>query len=128
MLNKLVRMKHLILIVFAALLLTLWTLALIFGNGEDKVMVLVLSLAIPFMIYGFVRLMYKIVSVNASFKALRFFYYFFLACGLLGMAMMVVEFITRFPNGLSPTLGACEAMIIATLDCAKKTIEAENKK
>ena len=36
--------------------------------------------------------------------------------------MMFVEFISGFPNGLSPTLGACGALIIATLDSAKKSI------
>ena len=72
--------------------------------------------------------MYKIVSINASLKVMCFFYYFFLVGGLLGTAMMLVEFISGFPNGLSPTLGACGAMIIATLDSAKKTIEFESKK
>ena len=71
--------------------------------------------------------MYKVVGINASFKAMRFFYYFFLVGGLLGTVMMLVEFIGEFPNGLSPTLGACGAMIIATLDSAKKTFENADK-
>ena len=128
MLNKVIQKKNLILIIYAIVLLVFWTLALIFGNAENKVMVLVLSLIIPFVIYGFVRLMYKIVSINASLKVMCFFYYFFLVGGLLGTAMMFVEFIGGFPNGLSPTLGACGALIIATLDSAKKTIEFESKK
>ena len=127
MLNKVVQKKNLILIIYAIVLLVFWTLALIFGNAENKVMVLVLSLIIPFVIYGFVRLMYKIVSINASLKVMCFFYYFFLVGGLLGTAMMFVEFITGFPNGLSPTLGACGALIIATLDSAKKNIEIETE-
>ena len=127
MINKLIQKKNLILITYAAVLLAFWTLGLIFGNGEDKLMVLILSLVITFVIYGFVRLMYKVISINASFKAMRFFYYFFLAGGLLGTVMMLVEFISRFPNGLSPTLGACGAMIIATLDSAKKTFESADK-
>ena len=128
MLNKVIQKKNLILIIYAIVLLVFWTLALIFGNAENKVMVLVLSLIIPFVIYGFVCLMYKIVSINASLKVMCFFYYFFLVGGLLGTAMMFVEFIGGFPNGLSPTLGACGALIIATLDSAKKTIEFESKK
>ena len=103
MLNKLIQKKNLILIIYTAFLLAFWTLALIFGNGEDKLMVLILSLVIPFVIYGFVRLMYKVVSINASFKAMCFFYYFFLVGGLLGTVMMLFEFIGGFPNGLSPT-------------------------
>ena len=128
MINKVIQKKNLILIIYAIVLLVFWTLALIFGNAENKVMVLVLSLIIPFVIYGFVRLMYKIVSINASLKVMCFFYYFFLVGGLLGTFMMFVEFITGFPNGLSPILGACGALIIATLDSAKKTIEFESRK
>ncbi len=120
MLNKLIQKKNLILIIFATVLLLLWTLTLIFGNGEDKAMVLVLSLVLPFIVYGFFRLAYKVVNMNASFKAMRFFFWFFLIGGTLGMVMMIVEYITGFPNGLSPTLGACGGLIIATLDKAKK--------
>ena len=128
MIQKLIPKKNLILIIYAAVLLVSWILALIFGNREDKLMVLILSLIIPFVVYGFVRLMYKVVHykvvhINASPKVMSFFYYFFLVGGLLGTLMMIVEFIDRFPNGLSPTLGACGAMIIATLDSAKKTFE-----
>ena len=128
MLNKIIQKKNLILIVYAIVLLAFWTVALIFGNREDKVMVLIRSLIIPFIIYGFVRLMYKVVSINASFEIMCFFYYFFLIGGLLGTVMMFVEFIGEFPNGLSPFLGACGAFIIATLDSAKKNIETESKK
>ena len=128
MIQKLIPKKILILIIYATVLLMSWILALIFGNNEDKLMVLILSLVIPFVIYGFVRLMYKVVHINASPQVMSFFYYFFLVGGLLGTVMMLVEFISGFPNGLSPTLGACGAMIIATLDSAKKTIEFESKK
>ena len=128
MLNKIIQKKNMILIIYAVILLAFWTVALIFGNAEDKVMVLILSLIIPFVIYGFVRLMYKVVSINASFKIMCFFYYFFLIGGILVTVMMFVEFIGGFPNGLSPVLGTCGALIIATLDSAKKNIETESKK
>ena len=120
MLNKIIRKKNLILIIYVIVLLVFWVVALMFGNRDDKVMVLVLSLINPFVIYGFLRLMYKIVSINASLKVMCFFYCFFLVGGSLGTIMMFVEFISGFPNGLSPTLGACGALIIATLDSAKK--------
>ena len=128
MLNNFIQKKNLILIVYAVVLLAFWAVALIFGNAEDKVRALILSLIIPFAIYSFVRLMYKVVSKNASFKAMCFFYYFFLLGGFLGTVMMFVEFIGGFPNCLSPTLGACGALIIATLDSAKKNIEFDNLK
>lgn len=122
MLNKLIQKKNIVLIICTAILLVFWTLTLIFGNGEDKVKILVLSLILPFVIYGFVRLMYKIVSINAPSKVMSFFFYFFLIVGTIGTIVMTVGFIIDFPNGLSPTLGACEGLIIATLDKAKKSI------
>ena len=127
MIQKLITKKNLIFIIYAAVLLAFWILALIFDNREDKLMVLILSLIIPFVVYGFVRLLYKVVHINASLKVMSFFYYFYLAGGLLGTLMMIVEFIGGFPNGLSPTLGACGAIIIATLDSAKKTFESADK-
>ena len=127
MLNKLIQKKNIILIACAVILLTLWILTLIFGNGEDKTLVLVLSLILPFVLYGFVRLMYKVVNVNASSKGMRIFFGFFLIMGTFSMIMMLVEYINGFPNGLSPTLGACAGLIIATLDQAKKNSEMENE-
>ena len=127
MLNKLIQKKNIVLIVCAAVLLILWTLTLILGNGEDKVMVLVLSLVLPLVIYGFVRLMFKIVRINAPLKFIKFGIFFFLIMGALGVVMDIIHFITGFPNGLSPTLATCLGLIIAVLDEAKKNIEIENK-
>lgn len=125
MLNKLVRKKNIIIIAYVIVLLSLWVMSLVWGNREDKTMVLVLSLITPFMVYGFVRLLYKVVNTNASPKVMRFFYWLFLAGGTLGIIMMIVEYVNGFPNGLSPTLGACGGMIAATLDKAKKNIEPD---
>ena len=90
MIQKLITRKNLILIIYAAVLLVFWILALIFGNREDKLVVLILSLIIPFVVYGFVRLMYKVVHINASPKEMSFLYYFFLVDGLLGTLMMIM--------------------------------------
>ena len=122
MLDKLIQKNNIILIVCATVLFAILTLTLIFGDGEDKIKILVLSLILPFVVYGFVRLMYKIVSINAPSKVMSFFFYFFLIVGTIGTIVMTVRFITDFPNGLSPALGACEGLIIATLDKAKKSI------
>ena len=127
MLNKNSPKKKIVLIICAAVFLILWTLTLILGNGEDKVTVLVLSLVLPLVIYGFVRLMFKIVRINAPLKFIKFGIYFFLIMGALGVVMDIIHFITGFPNGLSPTLTACLGLIIAVLDEAKKNTEIENK-
>ena len=127
MLNKLVQKKNVVLIVCAAVLLILWTLTLIFGNGEDKIMILIWFVVLPVVIYGFVRLSFKIVRVNAPLKFIKFCIYFFLIMGALGVVMDIIHFITEFPNGLSPTLSAGLGLIIGVLDEAKKNTEIENK-
>ena len=127
MLNKLAQKKNIVLIICTVVLLVLWILTLIFGNAEDKVMVLVLSLILPFVIYGFARLIFKVVGRNASLKFIKFGIYFFLIFGILGVVMDVIYFITGFPNGLSPTLTACLGIIIAVLDEAKKNAKAEKE-
>ena len=68
MLKKLAEKRNTLLIVFAVTFLILWALTLIFGNGEDKTFVLVLSLIFPFVIYGAYRLIFKIGGKNASSK------------------------------------------------------------
>lgn len=118
--EKIVQKKSIIFVICVILLLVLCTLTMIFGNGEDKIIVLVLSLTLPFVIYGFVRLMFKIVGSNAH---LKFGVAFFFIGGLLGVFMNLMWFITGFPNGLSPSLGCCLGLIIAVLDEAKKITE-----
>ena len=127
MLNKLIQKKNIILIACAVILLTLWILTLIFGNGEDKTLVLVLTLILPFVVYGFVRLMYKMMNVCGSPKTMRIFFGFFLIMGTYCIFMMLVEYINGFPNGLSPTLGAFPGLIVATLVQAKKNSEMGNE-
>ena len=126
MLNKFIQRKRIVLLIFTAVLLILWTLTLIFGNGEDKVMVLVLSLVLPFVMYGFVRLMYKVIELNASPNVMLFFFCFFLIGGSLSVLMDVIRYIAYFPNGLSPVLGAEAGAVIATLDHAKKNMKPES--
>ena len=127
MFNKLIQKKNIVLIACIAVLLILWTLTLIFGNGEDKTIVLVLSLILPLFIYGMVRLMFKVIRITAPLKFIKFGIYFFLIMGVLSVAMGVMYFITGFPNGFSPVLSAELGMIIAVLDEAKKNIDIENK-
>ena len=127
MFNKLVQKKNIILIVCSAVLLILWALTLIFGTGEDKMTDIILSLVLPLVIYGFVRFAFKVVRIHAPWKFINFVIYFFFIVGVLGIMQDVIHFITRFPNGFSPTLTYCLGLIIAVLDESKKNIEMENK-
>lgn len=122
MLNKLIQKRNIILIIFAILFFALWTLTLIFCNSADKSELLILSIIMPFVVYGFVRLMYKIVKINAPLKIMRVFYGIFLINGAIITLSMIVEFIKWFPNGFTIAFGVSGAVIIATLDDAKKNI------
>ena len=125
MLEKIVAKKAFITIILSVEFFAFWLLYLILGDGADKVMLLVLSLVMPIAVYGFVRLMYRIVGANAYEKAMRVFFYFFLIMGVLVGITMIAEYLRFFPNGMTVALGICGALIIATLDEAKKRTSAK---
>ena len=127
MLNKIVQKKKTILIGCIAILLILWTLTLIYGNSEDKIMILILSLILPLVVYGFGRLMFKVVRITAPLKFIKFGIYFFLIFSMFSLVTGMAYFITDFPNGFSPVLTAFLGMIVAMLDEAKKNIDIEEK-
>lgn len=62
--TKIFEKRNLILIIGAIIVLIPWVLYLILGNGEDKLLMLVLSLVLPLIIYGFIRLLGKIVRTH----------------------------------------------------------------
>lgn len=116
MLKMIADKKNLIKLVLAGILLVLWVLYLIFGSSEQKTMFLVLTPVLAAVIYGFVRLLFKPIGKNASPKIMAVFVGFYLIVGTLGFLMMTVEFVSAFPNGFSPTLGACAGLVSAALD------------
>ena len=124
---KLVQKKKVVLMICAAVLLILWALTLIFGNREDKTMVLVLSLISQPVIYGLARLMFKVIRSKVSLKFIKIFSRLFLIIGVFGAVMGGVYFITGFPNGLSPTLIACLGWIVAMLAEAKKDTDIKDR-
>lgn len=102
MLEKLVRQRKIINCVLGCILLVLWLVTLIFGIGEDKTKVLILTPIGLVIVYGFIRLMFKVAGKNASQKYMTFFSWFFLLGGSFGFIINVFIFISGFPNGLSP--------------------------
>jgi len=59
MLKNLFEKRNIILIALAVIFLIQWVLTLIFGNSEDKVTVLIISIVIPIVTYAFVKLLFK---------------------------------------------------------------------
>jgi len=128
MFNKIIQKRKMLMAVLAAIFLVLWTLTMVCGNAENKEKILVLSLVLPAVVYGFVSLLYRLVKSNASQRLMRVFFWVFLIAGTLGTIVMITEFIVGFPNGLSPTLGALGGLIMATIHNAAKWTSAENKR
>ncbi|MBE6617960.1 MAG: hypothetical protein E7627_08500 [Ruminococcaceae bacterium] len=123
MLKKLVELrKPIILTLIGALLISL-ILYIIFGDGEDTVMVLVGTLIMPFIIYGFFRLMFKVVEKNAPVTVLNFFVWFFLIAGFFGIVMMFVGFISNFPSAPPLSLACCVGLVAGALAEAKKNLD-----
>jgi len=125
MFNKIIQKRKMLMAVLAAIFLVLWTLTMVCGNAENKEKILVLSLVLPAVVYGFVSLLYRLVKSNASQRLMRVFFWVFLIAGTLGTIVMITEFIVGFPNGLSPTLGALGGLIMATIHNAAKWTSAE---
>lgn len=121
MLNKLVQKKKTVLIGCVVVSLIFWILTLFFCNEDGKINLLVLSLVLPFVIYGSTRLIFKAVKIKARSRFIKFTVCFFLLFGVLGVFVNALYFFIEFPNGLSPTLTACLGLVIAVLDEAKKT-------
>ena len=126
MVNHLIRNKKLVTIVLSAILLVLLGISLIFGDAEDRTALLVSSLVIPIVVYGFIRLMFKVCRINAPHKYLKLMVRFFLIAAILGLAVMRVGVVPGVPNGLSVALPACMAVIIAALDEEEKNNQTQN--
>lgn len=115
MLKKIADKKNLITVVLAGILLVLWLLYLLFGGGEQKNAMLVLTPVLAVVFYGFLRLILKVVGKNASPKIMAVFVCFFLIAGTIGFLMMLLEYIGGFPNGLTASLGGCAGVLAAAL-------------
>ncbi len=128
MLKKLVDKKNLISVILAVVLLALWLVTLVLGNAEDKVIVLILTPVFPFVVYGFARLMFKLIKIKAPAKVMKFFVCFFLIVSTVVIALDIIGFISGFPNGLSPSVGAFMGLMVAVLDEAKKFFALDEQK
>lgn len=122
MLEKLVKQRKIINCVLGGILLVLWLVTLIFGTGEDKIEVLILTPVVLVIVYGFIRLMFKVAGKNASQKYMTFFSWFFLLAGAFSVVKDVFLFVSAFPNGLSPISGFAAGLIAGVLAEAKNRL------
>ncbi len=127
MFGKLARSKNIILIIFAVVWAVTFALALFFDSRENKTVVLVLSVVGPLIIYGFIKLMFKIMRKVAYPQYVKVIVRLILAVAIIGVVIMLINFIIGFPNALSPSLPMGMATVIAMLEEEKKNALAKTK-
>lgn len=123
MLKRIVEKRVIVISALSIITAALLLLYLIFGNSEGKISTLILSLVLPLIIYGFVRLLFRLISVNMSWETLNFFIWFFLVGGVLGFIMQSIHCIRFSADVFSPVQSACAALVWAILDEAKKQLK-----
>ena len=128
MLNKLVRIKNLIIAVFLIVFLVFWTFTLLFCNANqpDKVILLIVSIVVPLIVYVVLRVMCKYVVKCSILKEMKTFIFVALSLATVFWILMIVEYITVFPNGMTGGFGSSQAFIAAVLEGTKQLIEKEN--
>lgn len=119
MYERLSQMKRTAFIVFSAIYIALWVVSLIFCRSTDKVMILVTAWVVPALIYGFIRLCFKIIGRRAPQKYIGMAMGFFAGSGLVGIVVCLVGYVTRFPNADFIALGGCIGLILGILDEAR---------
>ena len=122
MLNKFSQKRNVFLFVGIIISIVLWILTLIYGNSEDKIRLIIMSLILPIIVYGFVRLMFKLIRINAPLGFIKLAIWFYLIFGILGMFINLINFIIGFPNGFSLTFTLCLSLVTGVFDEAKKNI------
>ena len=128
MIGRLVQKKKLFLAICVLVFLALWVLTLLFATRGDKTILLVLSLVIPFVVYGCLRLSFVICRKIYSLSFMKFMVRFVFVMGLLVMALMFFDFIRSYPNGIAGATGAYIGFFAVALSEEKKNIEAEQGK
>jgi len=124
LIDALAAKSWIIISVEALLFASAWTLFLIFGNTPDKVVLLILSIFVTAVTFGFVRLLLFIFIKNPMVpsKYIDFISLFFITVSIIVTVAFTVDFIKYFPNGFYLGTGALLGMISAVLLANKKRI------
>ncbi|MBR6514693.1 MAG: hypothetical protein IKT46_07675 [Clostridia bacterium] len=128
MLNKITKYTKTITYIMIGIFAILWILTLIFADMANKLQILILSAVLLLVLYGMFRFMYKMLIPSMSLWVMKLYLYFFIIVPTIFCVADTVSFVIEFPNGLTPTLGACIGVIAATLHTAKKNMPNYNKK
>lgn len=117
MLKKLSSKRIHIVSIMASITVVLGIVYAIFGKDEEKIKLLILTPVLALIIFGFFTLLWKIILkiANPADGVLTVFMAFFAIVGLFGFLMMIVNMLASFPNGFSPSLGACTSVVFCAL-------------
>ncbi len=127
MLKRLVEKRALIFKIWVVLVAVMGVISFMYGDIEDRGTMFILSIIVPFLMYGFVRFMFKVVLGNASLKTVSFYAWFFIIGCTLGLLLSLGAYVMDFPNSFSPSNTAMIGVVIGVLDAMDKIIEKEQK-
>ncbi len=123
MLEKLAQKRKPIAIIYGAVVLALLLLEIIFGNPDEKITIIVVTvIGLPLFYFG-IKFGFKIVRINASPKIMRFGSWFFLIVSVIGIVVSVPNYIRYFPNGFSPLVSCVMGVWLGILTDVEKHIK-----
>ena len=123
MLEKLAQKRKPIAIIYGAVVLALLLLEIIFGNPDEKITIIVVTvIGLPLFYFG-IKFGFKIVRINASPKIMRFGSWFFLIVSVIGIVVSVPNYILYFPNGFSPLVSCVMGVWLGILTDVEKHIK-----
>lgn len=119
MLKKIVDYRRCVIIALITDFAVLWILALFFDTAERKLFRLIMSVALIFICYVILRLLYKLVMPNATYEIAKLFYCFFIFAGGISYLMYIIGFVINFPCGFAAEIGALIGIIVSSIHSAK---------
>jgi len=124
MIDAVVGKSFLVVFIFSALTVLLWSLFLVFGNSEDKIRISVISFFISAIVYFFSRFGFRMIVKNpiAPSKYVDILFVFLTACFALGFLMLVITYFFDFPNMFSPSFACVVAAFAGMTKSLKKRI------
>ena len=125
MLKELIKKREPIFRIWMILVIVMGAISFVYGDIEARGSTLMASVIVPFVAYGFVRLVFKIVLGDKHLKTVSLFAWFFIIVCTLGVLTSFVGFVVDFPNSFSPANTVEIGIVMGVLDSMKKRFEKE---
>ena len=110
-----------IVIVFSVITILPWLLDCFLGTGDNKATLIVAMPICVVLCFAFIRIVFSIMkTTKAPEKFLLFCSWFFMIGSAWASVAYIVEFLMKFPNGFSPTIGVALGIVAGVLSFNKK--------